>query len=323
MLTTSARLLRLLTLLQTHRSWPGFELAGRLGVSTRTIRADMERLRELDYPVDATPGRSGGYRLAAGANLPPLLLEDDEAVAVAIGLRSAATGAVRGIEESSLQALAKLEQVLPSRLRHRIGALAGAVVPVPTGEPTVAAEVLTAVAAAAREHQRLRFDYVSHRGSRTRREVEPLSLVHTGSRWYLVGWDVDHDDWRTFRADRMDPKTPVGPRFVPRPPPADNLADYVSAGTGASVWEHRARIRLSASAAAMANKVTPMMGTIAPIDEGHCEFRTGASSLEVLVVYLGLLGVDFDVLEPPELVEHVHALGRRYLRAAGAAPDGP
>ncbi|WP_147915775.1 helix-turn-helix transcriptional regulator [Ruania zhangjianzhongii] len=323
MLTTSARLLRLLSLLHTHRSWSSAELSERLAVSGRTIRADVGRLRELGYPVDARPGRSGGYRLAAGANLPPLLLEDEEAVAVAVGLRSAATGAVRGIEESSLQALAKLEQVLPRRLRHRVADLAGAVVPVPTTEPTVTVDVLTVIAAAAREHQRLRFDYTSHNDSVTRREVEPLSLVHTGARWYLVGWDIERSGWRTFRADRLDPKVPTGPRFIPREPPAENLADYVSAGTGAAIWEHQARIRLHAPAAEMTARVTPNIGTIAPIDAGHCEFRTGASSLDTLVVYLGLLGVDFDVLDPPELVDHVLALGVRYARAAGAAPEGP
>lgn len=317
MLSTSARLLRLLSLLHTHRTWHATELADRLEVSARTVRADVARLRELGYPVDSTPGRGGGYRLAAGTTLPPLLLDDEEAVAVAVGLRSAATGAVRGIEVTSLQALTKLEQVLPQRLRHRVGTLAGAVVPVPTAGPVVDVDVLTAIATASREEMRLRFDYTDHRGDVSRRDVEPHRLVHTGRRWYLVAWDVGRGDWRTFRADRVAPKVPTGPRFTPRDPPATDLADYVSTGTGAAVWELQARVRLHVPAEEIADRVTPMMGAVLPIDAHHCEFRTGASSLDVLALYLGLLDVDFDVLDPPELVDHVRDLGRRYLRAAG------
>ncbi|TDE92733.1 YafY family transcriptional regulator [Occultella glacieicola] len=316
MISTSARLLRLLSLLHTHRAWSGGELSERLGVSTRTVRADVEALRELGYPVDAVRGPGGGYRLVAGTKLPPLLLDDEEAVAVAVGLRSAATGAVGGIEETSLQALTKLEQVLPSRLRHRVATFTEAVVPIPTAEPTVAVDVLTAVASAAREHQRLRFDYTDHRGAVTRREVEPLRLVNTASRWYLVAWDTDRRDWRTFRADRVEPKVPVGPRFTPREPPATDLAAYVSERTGTAVWGVQARIRLHASAASVAARITPTMGSVTPIDDEHCELRTGGSSLEVLAAYLGLLGVDFDVLAPADLVEHVRTLGERYRRAA-------
>ncbi len=186
MLETSARLLKLLSLLQLHREWRGADLADRLGVSTRTIRTDVDKLRSLGYPVDATPGAAGGYRLGAGAALPPLLLDDDEAVAVAVGLRTAAGGSVTGIEETSVRALAKLEQVLPSRLRHRVRSLHAVTVPVPGFGPTVDAEVLTALAAVCRDHERLRFDYRSHRGTASRREVEPHRLVHAGRRWYLV-----------------------------------------------------------------------------------------------------------------------------------------
>jgi predicted DNA-binding transcriptional regulator YafY len=316
MLPTSARLLRLLSLLQARREWTGPELARRLEVSARTVRNDVERLRELGYPVDATVGRSGGYRLGAGAQLPPLLLDDEEAVAVALGLRSAAGGTVGGIEETSVRALAKLEQVLPSRLRHRVTTLAQAVVPVPGTGPTVAAEVLTAIATAARDHQRLRFDYADHDGAASRRDAEPHRLVHTGRRWYLVAWDVDRAAWRTFRVDRMTPRIPTGPRFAPRDPPDPDLAAYVTRGTGAAMWQHRARIRLHASAAEVAGRITAAMGTVVPLDDGHCEFRTGADTLPVLATYLGFLGVDFDVLDPPELVAHVQALGERYLRAA-------
>ncbi|WP_163544869.1 helix-turn-helix transcriptional regulator [Occultella kanbiaonis] len=319
MISTSARLLRLLSLLHAHRTWSSRDLSERLGVSTRTVRADIEALRGLGYPVGAVPGPGGGYRLVAGTKLPPLLLDDEEAVAVAVGLRSAATGVVAGIEETSLQALAKLEQVLPGRLRHRVATFTEAVVPIPTAEPTIAVDVLTAIASAAREHQRLRFDYSDHRGAITRRDVEPLRLVHTASRWYLVAWDTDRRDWRTFRADRLEPTIPLGPRFAPREPPATDLAGYVSERTGTAVWEVQARIRLHAPAAAVAGRINPTMGSVTPIDDEHCEFRTGGSSLAVLASYLGLLGVDFEVITPAALVEHVRALGARYQRAADAA----
>ncbi|WP_232667215.1 helix-turn-helix transcriptional regulator [Pseudonocardia sp. TRM90224] len=316
MLPTSARLLRLLSLLQAHREWSGPALAARLGVTTRTVRNDVERLRELGYPVDATPGPSGGYRLGPGAEVPPLLLDDEEAVAVAVGLRSAALGSVGGIEETSVRALAKLEQVLPSRLRHRVSTLTSAMVPAPGAGPTVAAEVLTAIAAAVRDHQRLRFDYADHAGRTTRRDTEPHRLVHTGRRWYLVAWDVERDGWRTFRADRVGPRIPTGPRFVPREPPAQDLAEYVTRGAGSAMWQARARVRLHVPAAAIAGRITPAMGTLEPLDDGHCVFSTGSDSLPMLANYLGFLGVDFDVLDPPELAEHIAALGARLLRAA-------
>jgi predicted DNA-binding transcriptional regulator YafY len=316
MLPTSARLLRLLSLLQARGDWTGPELARRLEVSARTVRNDVERLRELGYPVAATPGPTGGYRLGAGATLPPLLLDDEEAVAVAVGLRSAAGGSVGGIEETSVRALAKLEHVLPTRLRRRITTLAHAVVQVPGTGPTVPAEVLTAVATAARDRLRLRFDYADHHGTTSRRDTEPHRLVHTGRRWYLVAWDVDRCDWRTFRADRITPRIPTGPRFAPREPPDPDLAGYVTRGAGWAVWQQQARIRLHTSAAAIAHRITPAMGTVEPIDDDHCEFRTGGDTLRVLALYLGLLDVDFDVLDPPELMEEVRAVGKRYLRAA-------
>jgi predicted DNA-binding transcriptional regulator YafY len=313
----SARLLRLLSLLQSRRDWPGPELVGRLAVSPRTLRNDIGRLRELGYPVEATPGPTGGYRLGIGAALPPLLLDDEEAVAVAVGLRSAAGGTVSGIEETSVRALTKLEHVLPARLRRRIATLAAAVVPVPGRGPTVDADALVAVSAAVRDHQRLRFDYVDHHGRPARRDTEPHRLVHTGRRWYLVAWDVDRADWRTFRLDRVRPVVPTGPRFAPRDPPSDDLAAYVTDGVGAAVWQHQAVVRLHAGVEEMAAVVTPMMGSLEPDGPGRCLFRTGADTLPVLARYLALLGVDFDVVEPAELREHVRALGERLLRAGG------
>src|SRR5580700_7422938 len=224
MLETSARLLRLLSLLQTPREWTGAELGERLGVSPRTVRNDVDKLRELGYPVLATRGPAGGYRLGAGAAMPPLLLDDEEAVAVAVGLRTVATGAIAGIEEASLRALAKLEQVLPARLRTRVGGLRSIITPVPfaSAAPTVDPDVLTAVAAACRARER---------------------------RWYLVAFDVGRGDWRTFRVDRITPRTPGGGRFTPRPLPAADpaaLADWVARRVATGAWRYRARVTVFA-----------------------------------------------------------------------------
>src|SRR6266566_2428547 len=216
MLETSARLLRLLGLLQTRRDWTSAELATRLDVTTRTIRNDMARLRALGYPIEARPGVAGGYRLGAGGSLPPLLLDDEETVAVAIGLRTAASGSIAGIEETSVRALAKLQQVLPSRLRHRVTAFQSYALPMPSRGPQADPEVLTVIASACRDHERLRFDYRTHSGATSPRSVEPYRLVNDRRRWYLVAWDVDRDAWRTFRADRIQPPTPTGSRFTPR-----------------------------------------------------------------------------------------------------------
>ncbi|WP_336605745.1 helix-turn-helix transcriptional regulator [Streptomyces sp. BA2] len=259
MLETSARLLRLLSLLQAHRDWSGADLADRLGVTPRTVRRDVDRLRELGYPVNASPGTGGGYQLGAGAELPPLLLDDDEAVAVAVGLRTAAGHGIEGIGETSVRALTKLEQVLPSRLRRRVGALTAFTVPMLRSPQPQAVDpsVLTELAHACRDAERLRFDYRDHGGSSTRRTVEPHRLVCTERRWYLVAWDVDRDDWRTFRADRITPKPPHGPRFAPRTPPADDLAAYVSQGVSTRVYAAQAVFRLLVPLEEAAQRVTP------------------------------------------------------------------
>jgi predicted DNA-binding transcriptional regulator YafY len=314
MVDTAARLLRLLALLQTRRVWTGSELAERLGVSGRTVRHDVERLRGLGYPVDAARGGAGGYRLGAGATLPPLLLDDEEAVAVAVGLGAAAGGTVAGLEETSLRALAKLEQVLPARLRQRVSALRAAIVPLPGSGPTVAAETLTAIAAAIRDRQRLRFDYRNHDGRASIRVTEPHRLAHTGQRWYLVAWDVDRADWRTFRVDRITPRVPPGPRFAPRDPPHEDLADYIARGIGAATWLYRARVRVHAPAAAIAARVPPAV-QVSPIDGGACEILAGSDTPEMIALYLGLLDADFEVSDPPELVEHLRTLSDRYRRA--------
>jgi predicted DNA-binding transcriptional regulator YafY len=317
MLETSARLLRLLSLLQAHREWSGADLADRLGVTPRTVRRDVDRLRELGYPVNASPGTGGGYQLGAGAELPPLLLDDEEAVAVAVGLRTAAGHGIEGIGETSVRALAKLEQVLPNRLRHRVGALNAFTVPMLRGpqSSTVDASVLTELANACRDSERLRFEYRDHGGSATRRTVEPHRLVCTERRWYLVAWDLDRGDWRTFRADRITPKPPHGPRFAARTPPAEDLAAYVSKGVSTHAYAAQAVIRLHTSAELAAEFVGPSDGAIEAVDEKTCLLRTGAASLDVLVIHVMLMGVDFDVIEPQELTEHIRTVRDRLSRA--------
>ena len=335
MLETSARLLRLLSLLQARRDWTGSELAERLGVSTRTVRNDIEWLRKVGYPVHGTRGAVGGYRLGAGASLPPLLLDDEEAVAVAVGLRSAAGGSVAGIEESSLRALVKLEQVLPSRLRRRLQALQTFTVRVPAARPapTVDPETLSALAAACRDHEQVRFAYRAHGGSQSRRRAEPHRLVNWGRRWYLVAWDSDRGDWRTFRVDRMALRTPNGPRFTPRPLPEDDVAAYVSQRVSAAAWRYRARVTVHAPAAAVSERINPAVGVVEAAGADACVLHTGADTVESLAVHLSLLGVDFEVDDPPELVAYLRELAGRYGRAtarpgapapagAAATPDG-
>jgi predicted DNA-binding transcriptional regulator YafY len=314
MLGTSARLLRLLSLLQARADWSGPELADELGVTTRTVRNDVQRLRDLGYPVHASPGVGGGYRLGAGAALPPLLLDDEEAVAVAVGLRTAAGGGVTDIQETSVRALAKLEQVLPSRLRHRVQALQAATVEVPAPGPTVDAAVLTALAAACRDHQRLRFDYRDHDGSASVRSVEPHRLVHDRGRWYLVAWDSDRADWRTFRADRIQPRIPTGPRFVPREPPGGDVVAYLRRGVGSATWRYRARVKVHAPASLVAGRLPPAV-LVDAVDERTCIIDAGSDTPQMLAVYLGMLDVDFEVDGPPELVEQLATLAARYRRA--------
>jgi predicted DNA-binding transcriptional regulator YafY len=320
MLETSARLLRLLSLLQSSRDWTGAELADRLGVSGRTIRTDVERLRTLGYPVLATPGVAGGYRLGAGAALPPLLLDDDEAVAVAVGLRTAAGGSVAGIEETSVRALAKLEQVLPSRLRHRVNALQTATVSVPGSGPTVGTDVLTAVAGAIRANERLRFDYAAHSGAPSRRDVEPHRLVSWGRRWYLVAWDNERSNWRTFRVDRMTPKVPTGPRFTPRALPEGDVATFVQRGAGAATWRSFARVRLHAPAEQVRPKLPPAV-RLEPDGPDRCVAEVGSDTPQMLALYIGLLDVDFEVLDAPEFAAHLHRLADRLHRAAASATE--
>ncbi|MDX3454801.1 YafY family protein [Streptomyces sp. ME02-8801-2C] len=322
MLETSARLLRLLSLLQAHREWSGADLAGRLGVTPRTVRRDVDRLRDLGYPVDASPGTGGGYRLGAGAELPPLLLDDDEAVAVAVGLRTAAGQGIEGIGETSVRALAKLEQVLPDRLRRRVGALNAFTVPMLRGPQPSAVDpaVLTELAHLCRDTERLRFEYRGHEGAVSRRTVEPHRLVCTERRWYLVAWDVDRVDWRTFRVDRITPKPPHGPRFAPRTPPAGDLAAYVSKGVSTRAYASQAVVRLLAPVEEAAARISPSAGTLEPDGEEACLLRTGAASLEVMVIHVMLMGFEFEVLEPAELVDVIRTSRDRLSRAMARSP---
>lgn len=322
MLETSARLLRLLSLLQAHRDWSGADLADRLGVTPRTVRRDVDKLRDLGYPVNASRGTGGGYQLGAGAELPPLLLDDEEAVAVAVGLRTAAGHGIEGIGETSVRALAKLEQVLPNRLRRRVSALGAFTVPMLRGADDSAADpaVLTELAAACRDTERLRFAYRTHGGEVSRRTVEPYRLVCTERRWYLVAWDPDRADWRTFRVDRITPTPPHGPRFTPdRPPPADDLAAYVSRGVAVSAYAARAVILLKAPLAEAARRVSPSAGVLEAVDADTCRLSAGAPDLTVLVIHVLMMGIDFEVIEPPELTEVMREARDRLTRAL----DGP
>ncbi|MFJ3162176.1 helix-turn-helix transcriptional regulator [Streptomyces kanasensis] len=323
MTDTPARLLKLLSLLQTPREWPGSELAARLDVSARTIRRDVDRLRELGYPVEASKGAVGGYRLVAGAAMPPLLLDDEEAVAIAVGLRAGAGHAIEGVEEASVRALAKLEQVLPSRLRHRVSTLQSATIPLTRGDgATVAPRTLTALAAAVTGRERLRFGYRAGDGTRTRRQVEPYRLVSTGYRWYLVAYDLTREDWRTFRVDRVDEPFPTGARFTPRELPGGDAAELL----GRSLRGRQEGLELDVSFDAPAAFVAARLpGYLAPEPTGGttCRLRARAvDSVEWLAVRLATVDCEFRVHGPRELASYVAELGAR-LGRAGGGDDGP
>ncbi|MBV6701610.1 YafY family transcriptional regulator [Kitasatospora aureofaciens] len=321
MTDTPARLLNLLSLLQAPREWPGSELAERLGVSPRTIRRDIDRLRDLGYPVQATMGAVGGYRLVAGTAMPPLLLDDEEAVAIAVGLRAAAGHAVVGIEEASVRALGKLLQVLPGRLRHRVGALNTATLPLLSGDgPTVDPDDLTVLAGAVTNHERLRFAYRARDGAETRRHVEPERLVSAGRRWYLVGYDLDRDDWRLFRVDRLSKPFATGARFTPRPLPAEDAAMYVASKLRPRSPTHTMVATVHRPAAEVETWM-PWTGQyqVEPIDDESCLLRSHADSLRWLATGLLLLDCEFEVHEPPELITHLRTLAARANRAADRA----
>jgi predicted DNA-binding transcriptional regulator YafY len=312
---TSSRLLELLSLLQGRRDWPGNELADRLEVSGRTIRRDVDRLRRLGYPVESLTGPAGGYRFHAGSAMPPLLLDDEEAMAIAIGLRTATRASVTGIEETALRALVKLEQVLPAHLRRRLGALSSATFTLPVGGPTVDPQYLTVIAAARRDHECLRFAYRSRDGSETRRDVEPHAIVNYGRRWYLVAWDRGREDWRTFRVDRLLKPASTAVRFTPRKLPTGDAAAFVKRQIAERPNRFEARVVLHCAADEMKARMPAYWGRFEPIDEHTCEYATGDDDLRWLALRVAMLGVDFEVVEPPELIEHLQELALRLSRA--------
>lgn len=337
MADTSARTLRLLALLQSRRYWPGAELAGRLGVSPRTLRRDIDRLRELGYPIQAQRGVDGGYQLAAGTALPPLVVDDEEAVALAVGLQAAAHGAVEGIAESSVRALAKVVQVMPARLRRRVEALGAMTVPASwgpaswgapsgqgasgqgTGRPSVDPALLTTVALACRDSERLQFSYTAADGQQAGRHVEPHRLVSLGRRWYLVGYDLERHGWRSFRLDRLTAPRGTGARFRPRELPADDAAAFVRGGIMNLIAVYEVEVLVEAPAAAVRERIGQWV-TAEDIDATRCRIRITGDSLDWPTMALGMLGADFQVISPPELIDQLRDWGRRFSAAASGAP---
>lgn len=312
---TSARLLRLLSLLQTSREWPGSELAERLEVTPRTVRRDIERLRELGYPVRATVGVHGGYRLVAGKAMPPLLLDDEEAVAFAIGVRTAARQPVAGFADASLRALTKMLQVLPPRLRHRMEMLTAAEPYSAAAGPLVDPEQLSVLAAAAAANERVRFAYRTHDGAVSQRLVEPHRLVVVGRRWYLLGYDNERHDWRTFRLDRVSEARTTGHRVPPREPPGQDAAAFVTGQLYDTAPVYAAVVTLSLPAQQAAARLGDYAARVEPIDEGTCRWYGNADTVDWLAVRLLLLDCEFTVHEPPELLEHLRTVGGRIARA--------
>ncbi|MGW0245127.1 helix-turn-helix transcriptional regulator [Nocardia goodfellowii] len=312
---TPGRLLRLLSLLQTPREWPGSELAQRLGVTDRTVRRDIDRLRDLGYPVEATLGAAGGYRLVAGKAMPPLLLDDEEAVAIAVGLRTAAASAITGIEEAAVRALTKLDQVLPTKLRRRVKVL-GTAVALPTSDgPTVDPEILTVLAAAVSNREGVRFTYTG--GTDSRRHIEPVGVVSSRRRWYLVGHDLHRAAWRVFRVDRIHSPQPTGARFTPRPLPAADPAAYVAGQrTDWGTPEFHAQITIHAPADRISGRLGDSPADITPLTPHSCRLdATRDDSAEWLAHRLITLGVDFEVHQPPELIEHLRTIATRIANA--------
>lgn len=315
MLPTAARLLRLLTLLSSRRAWAGADLAARLEITDRTLRRDVERLRSLGYPVRSAAGNAGGYQLAAGTELPPLLLDDDEAIAVSLGL---CTTAGAGLTEASVRALAKIDQVLPARLRRRVRALHASIVPLEGLGRQADPEVLCAVAGACRDRERLGFVYRDRTGAISTRRTEPCGLVHTGRRFYLVAWDLDREAFRTFRLDRVERLGAVGPGFTPREPPDADLAAYVSRSISTEAHAATAKVILHAPVEAMADHISPSTGVLERLDATRCRLTVGGRSPTTLCAWLGMLGVDFEVEEPAALREHLATLAGRFQRAAAS-----
>jgi predicted DNA-binding transcriptional regulator YafY len=312
-LDTPARLLRLLSLLQQRPFWRGEELSDRLAITPRTVRRDIARLRALGYPIDASPGPLGGYQLGAGGSLPPLLLDDDEAVAVAVGLRTAAGGSVVGLEEAALAAHAKLEQVLPSSLHHRVAALSSTTIELPPSPPGVDPGSLVTLAQACRGLERLRFSYRDGSGRDSERTVEPYRLVHAVRNWYLVARDVRREAWRTFRVDRIRDAVGTGHRFTIDDPP--DAAALVARGMAVGAYQIQARVHVHAPADEISQVVPRTVAVIEARTDGTTVLIIGGDSLGWLAGYLASLPFALEVLDPEELRAELRALGLRLAAA--------
>ena len=320
-MNTSARMLRLLSLLQTHRYWPGGELADRLDVSGRTLRRDVDRLRELGYVVDAVRGVAGGYQLRAGGQLPPLLLEDEEAVAIAVSLQSSAAGAVAGMEETSVQALTKVIGLMPPRLRRQMDALRSQTEQLPwSGGPVVDPTLLTMLAQACRDDEPLHFTYTAKESEPTERWVEPHRMVSMGRRWYLVAYDRDRQDWRSFRVDRISGPRTTGQRFRPRDLPAEDALSFVQAGIRRMPQRYAVRVVLDATV----DEVARMVGRWGRASgaDGRAVLEMSVDTLDWPLMLLASCEADFSVESPPELAAAVARAGERFAQAAGIRPIG-
>ncbi len=309
-------MLQLLSLLQTHRFWAGTELAGRLEVSDRTLRRDVDRLRELGYPVHAVRGVAGGYQLQAGAAMPPLLLDDEEAVAIVVGLRAAAGGMIEGIEETSVRALSKVVQVMPARLRRRVDALQAYTVPAAFSSqgPTIDADLLATLAQACRDDERLAFDYRTYAGDAMARSVEPHRLVSVGRRFYLVAWDLTRHDWRSFRVDRIGDARTTGVRFRQRDLPGGDAAAFVTSGLRSIPQRHHVSVRVEVEAEAVRRRVG-RWGEVEPLGERECRLTMEVDDLGWPMFVLTGLGAEFTIEGPPELVEQAGAVAAQLERA--------
>ena len=316
MATTGSRVLQLLSLLQTHRYWPGQELADRLEVSLRTLRRDVDRLRELGYPVQAQRGVDGGYQLAAGASLPPLVLDDEEAVALAVGLLSTTQAPVAGTAEASARALAKVVQVMPARLRRRAEALRAVTEPVPAfgGQPLVDGDVLTAIAQACRDGERVRFGYRAAGAEERGRHAEPHRMVALGRRWYLVAYDLDRQDWRTFRLDRIRAVQPTGDHFAPRRLPATDAAEFVRTGIAEAPRAYDIVVDVHADPARVRERLG-RWASVEPRPGGGATVRMRTDSLGWPAMAFGDLGAEFTVRAPPELADYLAEWAARFRRA--------
>ncbi len=314
MLDTSARLLRLLTLLQARATWSGADLAERLEVTARTLRRDVDRLRSLGYPVESTTGAAGGYKLGAGASLPPLHLDEDEATAIFVGLHTAGGTDVTGAAAASLRALTKLEGVLPTRLKRKLATLRSSVLKLTDRSPAISLADVATLASACSERLVTRFEYTGRGDAATAREVEPLRLVHAGQRWYLVAWDPSKEAWRTFRVDRIRKPEVSTARFKARPPPHDDLARYVTESLSSSPYRYRARVLLHSPIEPMQAHVSAFDGMLEPASKTTCLLTTGAHSLDGLAVLVAMLGVEFEVIEPLELLDRMKAVSERLAR---------